>query len=147
MAGVRQAAEKAFRTSYRVDREASAPGLWASLPEEVTRHDPERLSDVIRVTRRRHRRIAYLQVLAEGEQTLARCRVVLQRLETVERSAFARTRGYEGDDRPGDTPIDRAGSVSTSTREEWVNVGRDREAEQMLLRSIEQEFHPTSAIE
>ncbi len=133
---VRASANRAFRRVYRVDPDASGLESWVSRPEELAEVNPVRMSDVTNPSSRRHRRIAYLQALPEENYILVRCKVEIQRLETAERTAFARSRNLDGDDRPGDTPIERSGAVSTSTHQDWVTTGRDREGEQALLRAV-----------
>ena len=71
---------------------------------------------------------------------MLQCQVSVERLDTVEQAAFALSRG---DDRPNDTPIERLGADTPQTREEWVYVNRDRQAELELLDAIAGHFTET----
>jgi hypothetical protein len=111
-----------------------------SRPEEVRgKRKPVQLRDTLRVSSSRHRRIAELRIIQKGIDVLAICRVQEQRLETTERASFAEQRG---DDRPNDTPIDRFGATSTYRQEDWVDVGRDRKTELMILDAIRRQLQP-----
>jgi len=130
---VRPEAVRVFRQDYRLDPDASTGNVLISRPIERTDHPgPERLRDVLG-SPNRHRQIATLWLNQDGPHVLVQCRVSIQRLDTVERAAFARERG---DDRPTDTPIDRFGAASPNAREEWVPVGRERKAETHILDAI-----------
>jgi len=132
---VRPAALRAFRQHFRVDPNASVGDRLVSYPVEVTEQTkPERLRDVLG-GKNRHRQVAVLILAQEGTKVLAQCQVRTQRLDTAERAAFARE---TGDDRPGDTPIERRGASSPIAREEWTPVGRDRITEAAILDSIVQ---------
>lgn len=136
-------ARQVFQTYYRLDPAVSTQDTMVSLPTEVM-HDRqrERVSDVLAVSPRRHRQIASLQLIQEGQTVVMRCRVQTQRLDVAERAAFVRTRGHQGDDRPTETPIDRSGGTAPQSREEWVNVGRDRATEQQMLDAIVRALDP-----
>ncbi|MBP7935929.1 MAG: hypothetical protein KA354_14885 [Phycisphaerae bacterium] len=130
---VRPAALRAFRQHFRVDPNASAGDRLVSYPAEITQQaQPERLRDMFG-GKNRHRQVAILVLSQEGTSVLAQCQVRNQRLDTAERAAFARE---TGDDRPGDTPIERRGASSPIAREEWTPVGRDRTTEAEILDSI-----------
>lgn len=135
-------AERVFRQYFSIDREKSAPGSYVSRPLED--RDLARATGIrgsVSGAHVRQRRTARLDLLREGANTLVRCNVRIERMEAVERVAFAR---QQGDDRPTDTPIDRAGSGGVGSRQEWVAAGRDRDIEQQILRGIEQELEAGS---
>ncbi len=134
---VKTVAHNAFTTRYRLDREASTALDLVSQPTEVgaAGSDPTRVRDLVRPAPNRRRQLARLWFTQQGPDVLIRCRILNQRMDTAERQAFA---NYRSDDRPDETPIDREGPTSVSGREEWINVGRDRQAENELLDAIEQ---------
>lgn len=135
---VRPVADRVFRTYFRTDQEGSSRHEWVSRPEESDEPaGPTRVRDMFTAFPNRRRRVAALWLGQDGPHVVARCRILIQRLDTTERAAFAPQRG---DDRPTATPIDRHGPASTSTREEWVDVGRDRSMEQEILTAIEREL-------
>ena len=133
LANVRSVAAKAFRQRFRLDPDESSGTIMISHPLEVTgKQGPGRVRDVLGRPNR-YRQVATMRLSQEGSDTLVQCQVRIQRLDTVERAAFARERG---DDRPTDTPIDRSGATSTETRDDWVPVGRDRQTEAEILDQI-----------
>ncbi len=140
LAQAEPAAFLAFKQYYRVDPSLSATGLLVSRPEEVETSQPERVRDFLAPNRNRHRQIAELRLLRQGRNVVVQCRVETQRLDTTEQAAFQAVRS--GDDRPNDTPIDREGAAGTSTRQEWVVVGRDRTREREILDLIEELVAP-----
>ncbi len=131
---IRPIALRVFHEHFRVNHEASAGDRLVSEYTEVTDQtsSPDRVREVLG-TRNRRRQAAVLQLSQEGAYVLVQCQVMVQRLDTAERTAFTRA---VGDDRPTDTPIDRAGTSSTNVREEWISTGRDRRAETMVLDEI-----------
>jgi len=132
---VRPEAARAFRQDFRLDPDLSTGDVLISRPMELTdRPSPERVRDVLGSPNRR-RQIATLWLSQDGPHVLVRCQVRIERLDTVERAAFARERG---DDRPTETPIDQLGTTSPNAREEWVPVGRDRKTEARILDAIVQ---------
>jgi len=134
---VRPVAVRVFRQDFRLDPDVSSGNVLVSRPVELTdRPSPKRVREVFGSPNRR-RQIATLWLSQDGPHILLRCQVRIQRLDTVERAAFARERG---DDRPTDTPIDRLGATSPNAREEWVPVGRDRKTESRILDAIVQRF-------
>ncbi len=138
---VQPVAAQVFRRHFRVDAQASSPLVLVSRPLELTEHaQPRRVRDVLRPSPNRRRQVAELYLTQEGAHVRVRCRVRTQRLDTAERAAFVRERG---DDRPTDTPIDRPGASSVSAREEWVEVGRDRNLEREILAAIQRELTAT----
>lgn len=140
---VQTVAHNAFTTRYRLDREASTTVDLVSQPMDVgaAGTDSTRVRDLVRPAPNRHRQIARLWFSQQGPNVLIRCRILTQRLDTAERQAFA---NYRSDDRPDETPIDREGPTSVSGREEWINVGRDRQAENELLDALEQVLYSGS---
>lgn len=137
-AEVRAAAERVFRSDFRVDPALSSEDTWVSRPAEVDHPRGERLRDVLSVTPSRHRQIAELRLIPDGDGVLLRCRIRTQRQDTAERTAFARE---TGDDRPANMPIERP-ETSSRRQEEWTTVGRDRQGEQNILNAIQQAFAP-----
>ena len=138
LGAVRTAGGAAFREHFRVDPAASSDSVLVAKPSDVegrAEEESARVRDVLAVSRNRRRQLAELHMTQEGRDVQVRCRVIIQRLDTAERAAFAAERG---DDRPGHTPIDRSGPDSPMQREEWVNVGRDRQLERTILMDIQQ---------
>jgi hypothetical protein len=140
---VRPVAERVFRQHFRIDPQLSTRTRLVSRPAEVEEAGQvERVRDVLGPSRNRRRQKGELYLVQEGSDVVVRCRVQLQRLDTAERAAFERERG---DDRPGETPINRSGSTSTSLHEEWVDTGRDRAVESELLGQLLEAFRPPAA--
>jgi len=138
---VRPIAERAFRQYFRVNREKSSANVWISYPAEAQPgQSTERLRDVLTTSPNRRRLMAELQIIQKGSDVLALCRVQSQRLETSARAAFAINRDS---DQPDDTPIDRAGATSANPSEEWVNAGRDRKTERLILDAIANQLNKT----
>ncbi len=138
LAAVRTAANAAFRAHFRLDPALSTDSTLVAKAADVegrAEEESPRVRDVLSVSRNRRRQLAEMQVTQEGRDVQVRCRVLIQRLDTAERTAFARERG---DDRPKDTPIDRPGTDSPTTREEWVAVGRDRQLERAILLDVQE---------
>ncbi len=137
---VRPVAARVFRSGYRLDSDRSTGTTLVSRPVEATgEQHGERIRDVLGRPNR-HRRLATLRFSQDGSAVMLQCQVRIERLDTTEQAAFARNRG---DDRPNDTPIERLGSDAPRAREEWVYVGRDRQAEADILDAITKQFAPT----
>lgn len=137
---VRPVAADVFRSGYRVDLDRSTGDRLVSRPTEVTgRQQVERVRDVLGRPSR-HRSTAILQMSQNGPAVLVQCQVRVERLDTVEQAAFARS---TGDDRPSETPIERLGADTGRPREVWVYVNRDRQAEAAVLNAITQHFAAT----
>lgn len=118
---------------FRIDTERSTGLLLVTEPLDITgTHGPERFRDLIG-SPNRHRETAIVRISQENGGVVVRCQVGIERLDTVERAAFAPERG---DDRPTATPGERAGPTSPRAREEWVFVARDRTAETEVLDAI-----------
>jgi len=134
---VRTTAIRVFRQDFRLDSDASTDNVFVSKPVELTDYPHrERVRDVLG-SPNRHRQIATLWLSQDGPHVMIRCQVRIQRLDTVERAAFAH---HRGDDRPTETPIDQVGGTSPNTREEWVPLGRDRPIEARILDTIVQQL-------
>jgi len=132
---VRPVATAALQKHFRIDPAASSSDAWVSRPREVTdQARPERLRDVLRGPANQRREVAELQLAQEGSHVLVLCRVQIQRLDLAERTAFAQARG--NDDSPTASPINREGAMLTPAREEWVDLGRDRQTERLILDAI-----------
>ncbi len=141
LSDVRPEAERVFRQYFRVDPAASTAVSIVSYPEELEgRGEGRSVRDALTISPSRQRRIAELRLRQDGQGVVALCRIQTQRLDTVERAAFAGTRG---DDRPSERPIDRTGNTTTPRREEWVNLGRDRKTEAAILDAIQRPFTAT----
>ncbi len=135
---VRPAAMQVFKQYFRLDNEASTGGVLRSRATETDEHgDREQtgVREVLSGRGNRRRQMAELHVIADGPGVVLRCQVQVQRLETVEREAFAPTRS--GDDRPSEaTPLGRSSSTEARTAHEWKNVGRDRQLEREILDQV-----------
>lgn len=132
---VQPVALRTFREHFQVDTEASSKSLIVSRPRELTGQDHrERVRDMLRPSPNRRRELAALDLRQEGPHVRVRCAIQIQRQDTSERQVFA---GQRGDDRPHETPIDREGALATTPREQWVNVGRDRQLELEILDEIQ----------
>jgi hypothetical protein len=135
-------ARKVFRARYRLDTLRSTDSLLFSHPtEEIGEFDETEAGEPLPLGKTRHRIIARLTWMADGDDVLLVCQVARQRLETARKAAFSTMRG-DGDDRPTDTPIDRRGAVSAESKQEWVYIGRDRQAEQAILGAIRTALQP-----
>jgi hypothetical protein len=152
LADVQPVADRVFSSYFHIDRTVSSSTDLVAFPADVKAHEAaargeepvaeeagepaprHTVGDVIGVSPRRYRRIAELRLAATGNGVMAQVRVMLQRLTTAERTAFARERG---DDRPTDTAIDRLGPDSPAPREEWRDDRRDRKVEQEILNAIQ----------
>ena len=138
---VRAVAERVFRQYFRIDPEASSDTVLISRPTEVEgRGRRQNVRDQLTLTPDRQRQIAELRVREEAGVPVVLVSVQGQRLQTTERDTFARNRG---DDRPGDTAIQRQGNTSAVPREEWVDMGRDRATEKMILDEIAESLATT----
>jgi hypothetical protein len=140
VATVRPVAADVFRSGYRLDPTRSTGDTLISRPAEVTgKQKVERVRDVLGRPNR-HRSTAILRMTQNGPAVLVQCQVRLERLDTVEQAAFARS---TGDDRPNETPIERLGADTGRPREVWVYVNRDRQAEAAILDAIAHHFVST----
>ncbi len=130
-----QAAQLAFRQYFPIDRVDEAEGVFYSRPTEVVEKGrPERVRDLLTQTPNRRRQVAEVRVAPRGNDVIASCRVQVQRLDTSERRAFV---PQTGDDRPSvNTPFSTEAGASAPQREDWVDVGRNRDLEQQVLDSI-----------
>lgn len=137
-ASVRPVALQAFKQHFRLDPETSSAGTLRSRPLETSgRADQEAagVREVLSGRGNRHRELAELHVIEDGPNVILRCQVRVQRLETVERGAFAPIRG--GDDRPAEAQgIGRSETSEARTSTDWVNVGRDRQLERQILDQV-----------
>ena len=133
-------AERIFRNHLRIDADNSSVYELFSLPKEIDPHSVEgkRIRDLLTATPNRIRQNGRLWLVSKGPHTMVYCQVLLQRLDTAERAAFADNQ--RGDDRPDDTPIERSGSTGIGSREEWVPAGRHRQTENLILDTIEKEL-------
>lgn len=137
----RAVAERVFRQYFRLDPEASSESVLVSRPTEVEGHGRrQNVRDQLTLTPDRQRQIAELRVREEAGTPVVLINVQSQRLQTTERDTFSRSRG---DDRPGDTAIQRQGNTSAAPREEWVDMGRDRATEKMVLDEIAESLATT----
>jgi len=142
LADARTAAMQVLRQRFRIDTERSTGQLLVTGPLDITgAHGTGRFRDLIG-SPNRHRETAIVRIGQEADGVVVRCQVGIERLDTVERAAFAPERG---DDRPTATPGERAGPTSPRAREEWVFVGRDRTAETEILDAILQRITGTPA--
>ena len=139
-----EAAQQAFRQYYSIDRVDSAERTIYARPAEFREGTQgERVRDVLNRKANRRREIAELRLTSRGADVIAACRVQVQRLDTIERRAFA---PQVGDDRPANNNPFAAEEGTTATqREDWVAVGRNRQAEQQVLSSLRERLNPTTA--
>jgi hypothetical protein len=137
-AAVRPAALQVFKQYFRLDADASSGMVLRSRATETeSRGDREQagVREILSGRGDRHRQLAELHIIGGGAGVTLRCQVRVQRLETVERSAFAPIRG--GDDRPAESkPLGRSEASETRASTDWVNVGRDRQMERQILDEI-----------
>jgi len=135
---VQTISDRIFRNYFKVDPQRSSNNVWISRPQEMQKpSQPTQLRDTITVFPARSQNVAELRIEQKGPNILAMCRVQIQRLDTAQRAAFS---DHRGDDRPSDTPIDRLGATSVHKQEKWVNAGRDRKTEQMILDAIQKQI-------
>lgn len=135
---VRPIAMNVFKQYYRLDSAASTGVVLRSQPAETDVRgdaDSANVREVLSGRQNRRRELAELHVIEDGPDVILRCQVQVQRLDTVERRAFAGSMG--GDDRPSETPRPgRTAGRDEVTPEEWVNVGRNRQLEREILDMI-----------
>lgn len=158
LAEAQAAADRVFRSRFRVDPAESTELVWVAQPAEVGAPEgtstvgeeagpetgiPEErphqtVGDVLGVSPRRYRRVAELRLVPREEGVMAQVRVRLQRRINTERAAFAR--GRQAEDRPTETAIERMGATSPMARDEWRDYRRDRVMEQEILDAIQAEL-------
>jgi hypothetical protein len=139
-----EAGKQAFRQYFSIDRVDAIEGTIYSRPTELSgRGSPERVRDVLTRTPNRRREVAELRLVPRGKDVIAMCRVQIQRLDTSERRAFV---SQTGDDRPANNPpFGPESGASAVQREDWVNIGRNREVEQQVLASLRSRLNPEAA--
>jgi hypothetical protein len=138
VASVRAAATQVLKEHFRIDTENSTAVVLRSQPADTTAHadnETPRMNEVLSGRSGRRRQVAEIVLVERGADVVVRCRVQVQRRETPERAAFAPQRS--GEDRPAEmTAAERGAITETRTRDEWVNVGRDRQLERTMLDQI-----------
>jgi hypothetical protein len=136
-----QVAEQVFRQYFSVDYVDASEGALYSRPTELSgRGSPERVRDLLTRTPNRRREVAELRLVPRGNDVIALCRVQVQRLDTLERRAFA---PQTGDDRPANNPpLGAEAGASARQREDWTEVGRNRTLEQRVLASLRERLVP-----
>jgi len=82
----------------------------------------------------RRRRVVELRVQGWDDGFKVFCRVSIQRQTTQAYSALAF--GGAGDDRPGQTAIDRDAATTTEQNTVWQTIKRDKSAERTILAAI-----------
>lgn len=133
----RAAAIQVLKEHFRIDTEASSAWVLRTQPRDTTAHadkETPRVREMLSGRSGRRRQSSTIELVQRGPDVLVLCQVRVERLETTERTAFSVQRG---DDRPSEvTAKERASMADTRTRDEWVNVGRDRQLEREILTAI-----------
>jgi hypothetical protein len=148
MSATRAVALQVFKEHFRIDSESTTAWALRSQPRDTTTHadnETPRMREMLsgRSGRRRHQGV--VELVQRGPDVMVRCQVRVERMETVERTAFAPQRG--GDDRPSEVSAnERASMMETRSRDKWVNVGRDRQLEHEMLEAIAERTMAKTAV-
>jgi hypothetical protein len=131
-----KAAEAALREyQFRIERNDRSAGVIVSRPsEEVVQGGTGKIGDEVLRSPNRVRRIAEIGIVRAGDGVSARCKVLMERLDTGDYRAFRRDRG--GGDVPAETPIEEDGGTEGDQRETWTFVRRDLTLERQLLAAV-----------
>ena len=139
------ACEYAVKQWFRVEEVSQPNGQIKSVMMEYNqRGGTERIRDVVKFPNRmRHQ--ARVVVLEQGPDTLVRCAVMVQRLDTADRRVFRDQDRFT--DYPNDTPIDRDAGVTANQSEVWTDLPRDRQLESDILGVVKNRVakSPTTA--
>ncbi|MFO0839345.1 MAG: hypothetical protein U1D55_12580 [Phycisphaerae bacterium] len=93
----------------------------------------------------RLRRIATFSLAPQGERTVARLRVDIERQESRQAAAFQSSDARLSDS-PAQSAIERDAATTERQNEVWVRVRRDRELERALLEDIQSRFAAEAAV-
>ena len=127
--------------NFRIETRDDQHGYLRSLPvEETVAGGTGRISDPLVRAPNQIRRVAEAYVEQNEEGATIRLAVVRERQDTTTRRAFMRER--EDVDFPSDTPIDQEAGTSPEQYESWTRIGRDRQLENSICRSLEERLAP-----
>ena len=140
-----QAAEAALREyDFRIDKMDRSAGVLVSRPsEKVIQGGTGKIGDEVLRSPNRVRRVAEIGIVREGDGVSARCKVLMERLDTGDYRAFRRERG--GGDVPVETPIEEDGGTVGDQRETWTFVRRDLTLERQLLAAVAERVNGEAA--
>lgn len=128
---------------FRIDQSSRSAGVIVSRPSEKTiRGGTGRIGDEVLRSSNRVRRIAEIGIVRAGEGISARCKVLMERLDTGDYRAFRRERA--GSDIPAETPIEVDGGTVGDQREVWTFVRRDLNLERQLLAALAERVSGTA---
>jgi hypothetical protein len=136
-----QAGEYAMKQWFRLEEVSPTNGqIRSALIEYTQKGGTERLRDVIMFPNRmRHR--ATLVVMEQAPDTVVRCAVSVQRLDTADHRVFQSNERFT--DYPNDTPIDRGAGLSASQDQVWTDMPRDRQLESDILSVVKNRVNKT----
>jgi len=125
----------AMRQWFRVEEISPSRGMIASAVTEMDQQGGTgRLRDAALNYRNRVRRMATLVIRQDEGDTVAKCQVRVQRLDTADHRVFRQNQQFS--DLPNDTPIDRGAGVTSEQNEIWTDLPRDRQLERQILDVI-----------
>ena len=128
------AGEYAMRQWFRLEEVSPNNGQIRSVMMEFNqRGGTERLRDAVKFPNRmRHR--ARLVVLEQAPDTIVRCIVEVQRLDTADHRVFRANERFT--DYPNDTPIDRDAGITAGQDQVWTDMPRDRQLESDIVSVV-----------
>jgi hypothetical protein len=148
MSATRSVALQVFKEHFRIDSENSTAWALRSQPRDTATHadnETPRMREMLSGRSGRRRHLGVVELIQRGPDVQVRCQVRVERMESVERTAFAPQRG--GDDRPSEVSAnERASMMDTRTRDKWVSVGRDRQLERDMLNAIAERTEAKTAV-
>ena len=123
-----------MRQWFRLEEVAPVNGqIRSALSEYDQRGGTERLRDAVKFPNRmRHR--ATLIVMEQAPDTIVRCAVSVQRLDSADHRVFRSNERFT--DYPNDTPIDRDAGVTASQDQVWTDMPRNRQLESDILSVV-----------
>lgn len=118
---------------YEIARRDVAGGLLVSQAPYRGSADPTHRTSRLS-SRARVRRLAEIRIKETPEAVKVFCKVAIQEQTTRAHRMFAVTQA--GDDRPGDTAIDRDAATTIEQNTVWRTVRRDKSAERAILEAL-----------
>ena len=139
------AGEYAMKQWFRLEEVSPVNGqIRSTLTEYNQKGGTERLRDAIMFPNRmRHR--GTLVVMEQAPDTIVRCAVSVQRLDTADHRVFRSNERFT--DYPNDTPIDRDAGITAGQDQVWTDLPRDRQLESDILSVVKSRLSkaPTTA--
>lgn len=138
---------KAMQQWFKIAEASKVDGQIRSVTTEYEQKGGTgRIRDAALGFKNRMRRTATIYVEGEGQGSVARCVVEVQRLDTAEYRTFQDNDRF--DDTANQTPIDRDASVRTTKDQVWTDMPHDRQLEGdilSVLRAKATSAQPTTA--